>query len=259
MGAGLDREASRGKQSAMALFRYLPMSYGGSLAVAAGLFAAACSLDPSGSDDGGGPTTTGVGGNPTTSNTGMGAAGGGTTTGTGGNGGAGGGVGGTGGVGAGPGTGGSGGTGGTGGTGGAGGTGGTGGNGGAGGGIVCDTQAFGLNMGDPLVIDDTTIGGTNSTNANGCSGLGTISNDIIYELTPAVGGTFTAMLDSPAYQGVLYARSDCDDIASEIACDVTEGITTVSFPVMFGMPFFLVVDGGNGANGAFTLTLTLTP
>lgn len=252
----------------MALFRRLPIGYRGSILIAGGLFAAACSLDPSGLGGDVGPTTTGVGGNPTTTSTGMGAAGSGTTTTTsaGGNGGTGGGVGGSGGTGAGPGSGGAGGTGGIPGVGGAGGgsggNGGNGGNGGAGGGIVCTLPIegqFPLDNGVQVDITDgdTTMGGNNSS-AMGCMGHGTAAQDVIYAVTPNGDGdvnlTFISM---PSFTGVVYVRTDCDSLASEIMCGEGSSVN-YEFPVAAGTTYYIIVDGNALEQGTFTLALKLT-
>ena len=250
----------------MAGFRPLAMVYGGSILMVSGLLAAACSLDSSGVDPDTGATTIGAGGSPTTTSTG--AAGGSTTTGTGGAGGAGGGAGGSGGVGGIPGTGGSGGvggipgTGGSGGvggipgTGGAGGMGGIGGDGGAGGGVVCAVDAqFSLDVANSVMAAGTTVGAANDTYASGCAGLGQASGDFIYEVTANVTGIATAQLLSN-YTGVLDVRLGCDPAAQNVNCDQGQ-MVMYSFPVSSGTTYYIIVDGGDGEQGTFSLDVTV--
>jgi cysteine-rich repeat protein len=61
---------------------------------------------------------------------------------------------------------------------------------------------------------------------------------------------------SSDYDAVLYARADCADAGTEIACnDVSTpgGGDTVSFQVSPGIPYTLFVDGYGGEHGNFTL------
>lgn len=223
------------------------------MALAVGAIAAACSLNSAGIDAESAATTTaaGMGGAPSTTSNGMGGVGG--PAGTGGIGGAGGGAGGSGGVGGIPGTGGA---------GGVGGIPGTGGDGGTGGVIVCEiAEQIALPDNNSVERDGTTDSPmwSNQTHANSCNGSGKFSNEVIYEMTAGTNGEVTATLDSPGYSGLVYARSDCGIIGTELDCDANPQLGTIVFPVTGMVPFFIIVDGNSGEQGTFLLTVTFEP
>lgn len=60
------------------------------------------------------------------------------------------------------------------------------------------------------------------------------------------------------YAAILYARTTCSDPASEIPRSCS-GLTSYSTTVTKNVPYFLYVDGVNGASGVARLDITVTP
>jgi cysteine-rich repeat protein len=113
------------------------------------------------------------------------------------------------------------------------------------------------------VIDELqtgVVGGTNTTTLPQYGGsCGGSANDTVYVVTPDVDGQLTATLTSD-YDGVLYARDDCDQRASELGCSddaVGAGEEELVVPAVGGEPVYLFVDGYAGQTGDFTLDIVI--
>jgi hypothetical protein len=79
----------------------------------------------------------------------------------------------------------------------------------------------------------------------------------VFTYTPAATGTLTLTLSSALDLG-LSVRTKCDDATTEVDClddhlGGTDEVLTV--PVTIGLPIAIIIDGYNGAEGPFTLTL----
>jgi cysteine-rich repeat protein len=88
--------------------------------------------------------------------------------------------------------------------------------------------------------------------SSGCGGSG---KDYVYVVTPDVTGLLTATL-SADFDGVLHARSTCDDTSTELGCaddGAVGGAETISFGVSANSSYYLFVDGYAGSGGPFTL------
>jgi cysteine-rich repeat protein len=85
----------------------------------------------------------------------------------------------------------------------------------------------------------------------------------VLKITSDISGTFRATLSQPTYNGVLYARKTCSDPYSELraapSCVIGADLTTVSFPVTAGTPYYLFVDGLAGDRGVTGVQVTVTP
>ena len=82
----------------------------------------------------------------------------------------------------------------------------------------------------------------------------------VFTFTPAMPGTMTMMVTSAEDLGV-YVRTNCNDPASEIACEDSEfanpSTEILTIPVTQGVPLWIVVDGYfDGAGGPFTLNIS---
>ncbi len=85
------------------------------------------------------------------------------------------------------------------------------------------------------------------------------SSDAVFVVTPDVSGQLTATLTSD-YDAVLHARTDCDDDATELACQddgLASDAEVVGFEVTAGVPVYLFVDGYGGETGNFTLDISV--
>jgi cysteine-rich repeat protein len=119
---------------------------------------------------------------------------------------------------------------------------------------------------------DPRTGSAQGTTANaalhadykGTCGTSTASRDVVYWVRPDVGGTMTVELPSSgtSYDSVLYIRSDCAVESSQLGCHQVYGNTggeKLAVNVEAGKTYFAFVDGYNGANGAYSVTVKVDP
>lgn len=87
----------------------------------------------------------------------------------------------------------------------------------------------------------------------GCANTGAAPDDILVVVFP-VDTVVTASTAGSAFDTVLYVLEGC---AGEVACnDDSGGLTSeVTFEAEAGVPYYIVVDGYNGASGAFSLSV----
>jgi cysteine-rich repeat protein len=94
-----------------------------------------------------------------------------------------------------------------------------------------------------------------------CGGsTGTTGSDRVYAITPHTAGMLEAKTSNATFDQLLYARSDCATEASELGCANAvsgSGGETLTFAVVSGTTYYLVVDGATNTTGNFTLTLTV--
>jgi hypothetical protein len=124
-------------------------------------------------------------------------------------------------------------------------------------------------------------GGTQLASATAGESDGTGGVDRVFQVTPAQSGTLTVSVGyetdgvtsicgenmnlAACWFSALYARTACDDGATEQACTLgynESGIdpSTISFAVAAGTPYWVFVDGYNSQNycyGPFNLVLSL--
>ncbi len=88
------------------------------------------------------------------------------------------------------------------------------------------------------------------------------TNDVVYAVTPGASGTLTAELSPTApFDGVLFARSGACTTGPQVACSASAGAAgaeKVSFAVIAGTTYSVVVDGQSGSSGAYALSLSLS-
>ncbi len=133
-----------------------------------------------------------------------------------------------------------------------------------GGGTCADAVKVTLNLGTQTFTGTTAGGGVH----NGlCASAGP---DRVYAVTAGAAGFLTASLTraNTSYPSVLYARSACDNVATEILCADSKdpanatslnGGEVVSFPVNQNQLVYVFVDGATAADaGNFELVLDLS-
>ncbi len=125
----------------------------------------------------------------------------------------------------------------------------------------CPGQLVPLAMGETKTLNGNTAAATaNRTGTGACNSPST--KDIVYKIAPTVAGTIYATVD-PSYDASLYVRaSSCTLIASQIACSETGGIgvpESLAVPVTAGQSYYFIVDGHNGAAGAYSVDFTFGP
>lgn len=123
-------------------------------------------------------------------------------------------------------------------------------------GYPIDVVGVGMDPRVFVITNDTTALASNY--AGTCGGS---SRDAVYAVTSDIDGNLVARLTpAPGLGPVLYARTDCLNVGTEVACDAAVGGGfTLSTPVTMGTPVYLFVDGLSGQQGVSTLTLTVTP
>jgi hypothetical protein len=104
----------------------------------------------------------------------------------------------------------------------------------------------GLHMGDTSDRPDT----QNATCANASGG------EVAYRIRFDAPIQVDARTDGSDFDTVLKVRTTCDDAETELVCDDDDGEGTRSqlvFDAEADTDYFIIVDGYNGASGAFTL------
>jgi cysteine-rich repeat protein len=85
----------------------------------------------------------------------------------------------------------------------------------------------------------------------------------VLKVTSDISGTLKAQLTQSTYSGVIYARKTCTDPYSELrtvpTCPVGGDLTSVSFVVAAGTPYYLFVDGLAGDRGVTGVQISVTP
>ena len=144
------------------------------------------------------------------------------------------------------------------------------------GGGVCVAPAIGETCLDPFAVDAlpfTATGDTTGAQSNygfgagecagEASGWGASSSDHVFAYTPDADGTIEVAVTGTAFDSVLYAATDCDDIAGtclgaddDICSNCTESL---QLDVTGGTTYYLIVDGySNGTNVAGSYELNIT-
>ncbi len=106
---------------------------------------------------------------------------------------------------------------------------------------------------------------TSSLAANYAGGCGGSSKEGVVVVTPPIAGKLTARLTGIDYHAILYARTSCNDPVTELACDDDAPTPSTSSRditlsnVKAGTPYYLFIDGYNGATGTARLNVTVTP
>jgi cysteine-rich repeat protein len=100
---------------------------------------------------------------------------------------------------------------------------------------------------------------SNTTSANGCSSAGKSDSDRAFNVTAHKTGTMTVTVANSVFDPVLYARTTCSDLTTEIACKdegYSNATLTLSFQVTSGAAYTVFVDGYgtlSGGKGTFTI------
>ncbi|MEO1259829.1 MAG: GEVED domain-containing protein [Bacteroidota bacterium] len=122
-------------------------------------------------------------------------------------------------------------------------------------GAACLSKAFldcanatPINCGDS--VNGTTIGGTNHADTYGCVGYNESGPEKVYVLQTTEPGTITATLSNETANLDLIILDAC----SESNC-LDQGLSSVTVANASAGMYYIVVDGYNGAQGNFTLTV----
>ncbi|HQK18613.1 MAG TPA: DUF4215 domain-containing protein, partial [Polyangiaceae bacterium] len=105
---------------------------------------------------------------------------------------------------------------------------------------------------------------SSSYSSSKCVSSSTASaKDFVALVKPDVDGTMTCDLGGSTatpWDSVLYVRSQCDNVSSELACNdsASTGAEKVTLPVVKNTPYYVFVDGyGAAKSGPFVLTCTI--
>ncbi len=106
---------------------------------------------------------------------------------------------------------------------------------------------------------DSSTAGLCSESVGSCN-AGTIAPDAVYFVVPDIDGVMTVTATA-AFETVLYVRGTCDDPNTEFGCNnkPVPAPDEVSLLVYKGKSYYLFVDGSNGSEGAFTLSVSIEP
>lgn len=105
---------------------------------------------------------------------------------------------------------------------------------------------------------------TSSLTANYGGNCGGNGKDGVVVVTPPVNGKLTAHLTGLNYHAVLYARTTCNDAATELTCDsdntASAGTRDITINgVTAGTPYYLFIDGFAYTSGIGLLQVSVTP
>lgn len=122
-------------------------------------------------------------------------------------------------------------------------------------GRTLDLAAIGTaDPGGTITFSTDTLSGSD-TQQGDCGGDG--SNDMVFAYTPTTDGILMVDTEGSSFDTVIYVRTTCDSVASEILCDddggTSSGASAASVMVTHGVPLFIVVDGYSGDSGNFDL------
>lgn len=97
----------------------------------------------------------------------------------------------------------------------------------------------------------------NDANASGCNGEG-LGPDAVYGFTFTESGTYQLDLQTNAFDSIAYARTSCEDPASEVACNSPGGTddSSVTIPGGAGQTRFLWVDSVDFGAGPYSVRVT---
>ncbi len=125
-------------------------------------------------------------------------------------------------------------------------------------GTCADPVVFPLWPGVGMRAVGSTLGLSNNHLTSTCGGA--LSEDVVYAVVPQYTGKLEARIVSAAtnYNAVLSARSTCNSLISQIACDVDNGNgdEVISVDATMGTPVYVWVDGWNSADGNYRLDLS---
>ncbi len=123
-------------------------------------------------------------------------------------------------------------------------------------GYPIDLVGVGMDPRTFVITNDTT-----SLVSNYSGGCGGSSREAVYAVTSDISGNLVAKLvPAPGFDPVVYAREDCLDAITQVACDASSSSGwTLSTPVSAGTPLYIFVDGLSNEFGVSTLTITVTP
>ena len=109
-------------------------------------------------------------------------------------------------------------------------------------------------------LGEITIGTTvESLNAHAGSCGGSLSSEDIWVLTLTEQTDVRVSTEGSGFDTVLYGRSDCDQVASEITCNDDGGESNASAVIQMDAigpgTYYLFVDGFGGESGDYVLTI----
>src|SRR5206468_287658 len=112
----------------------------------------------------------------------------------------------------------------------------------------------------PLVDGMTRTGDTNAGALD--NGFGSCAGgnglDRVYSFTLMQANTVTVTVANATFPTALFIKSADCNIGSEVACIVGNGGAAITKTLAAG-PYFVFVDGPNGATGTYDITLNLAP
>jgi hypothetical protein len=128
------------------------------------------------------------------------------------------------------------------------------------------------------IPDHYTTGFADEYTPMGCATPGSGGPDRVYQLVPDIDGMMTVKVgydvdgttsvcdqdpeNTGCFDRVLYARTACNDMASELACANAGAYSpeSITFPVTALNQYYIFVDGGEKASfGTYTLFVDLQP
>jgi cysteine-rich repeat protein len=118
----------------------------------------------------------------------------------------------------------------------------------------------------PLVIEGSgsivALGNTSGETSDGFASeicaLAGYGPDIIYEVLTPEGGSYDFALTASSFNSVIHARTDCGEIATQIACDAPPATNNASIEIDVenGATTLVFADGHSNNSGGYVLTIS---
>ncbi|MBI5537114.1 MAG: proprotein convertase P-domain-containing protein [Deltaproteobacteria bacterium] len=108
-------------------------------------------------------------------------------------------------------------------------------------------------------VSSTTVNLTGTY--SGTCGSTSTSKEAVYLIHPTVAGPATVKITAASFDSVLYVRSGACNPGTQVGCNDGAGLggDTVSFTAAANTDYWIFVDGYSGAQGSFTLNVTIVP
>ena len=105
----------------------------------------------------------------------------------------------------------------------------------------------------------STTGQTSGLSGGTTCGGSTAGDDIYtFELVEPADVTVTTALAGTDYNAVIYVRTDCNDVATQVGCASQAPLgDTLSLPELEPGSYFAIVDGFAGASGTYQIRLNV--
>ena len=108
-----------------------------------------------------------------------------------------------------------------------------------------------------IVVTGNTAGEMSNGASNAQCSLSGSGPDIVYEIVTVSGGNYQLDLSPTSHNSVIYARSDCGDIGTQLDCDspINSNDSSIGLNVENGETVYVFADGTSNNSGPYVLEI----